>query len=233
MLLWRATDFTLSYLRTLYCMHQCLVKPLFVACQTHLAYFTLYITETFISQTWQQWHCEAQACWISASGGMIVIQALVNPHTSLCLFHKCFIFDTVTPRANTECTLSCRRCQSDQRRTSGACLHFSAVMTFLKWPLFNVPFLLRMFLWKQGRVDPLCFCFCHKATHCVRASEWQGVMWVLVYVGPGSHSRHFLLSKTFVKKVGRENTKGFRYIYYTNIKRFLSLGFFLKAFIMI
>lgn len=28
---------------------------------------------------------------------MVVIQASVNPQTSLCLFHKCFIFDTVTP----------------------------------------------------------------------------------------------------------------------------------------
>ncbi len=127
---------------------------------------------------------------------MVVIQASVNPQTSLCLFHKCFIFDTVTPSQRWTYTFL-----SEVPVRSVAYIWsvftFLCCCDFLKWPIFNVPFLLRMFLWKQGRVDP--FCFCHKATHCVGAREWQGVMWVLVYVGPGSQSRHFLLSKTFKK----------------------------------
>lgn len=65
---------------------------------------------------------------------------------------------------------------------------------------------------KTGQGRKFCFCFCHKDTHCVGAREWQGVTRVLVYVGPGSHSRHFLHCKNFLKKAGRESSKGLMYI---------------------
>lgn len=124
---------------------------------------------------------------------MAIIQASVNPNSSLCLFHKRFISDLVMPAPRTHSRL---RAASQIRDVHmGLVCIYPLLCLFKKWPLPNVPFIERAFLRKQGRVDPFCFCFCHKATHCVSAREWQGVTCRLVYVGSGIQSSRFLLSK--------------------------------------